>query len=126
MPDRPDESGHSWRVVGLLAAVLFVASILPVPFRRRPEFGRVGPDKVLHLVGHCGFAASIADALDAGRLEHRTAGVLAIVISTGYGLVVGRLQEWVPGRVHEPADIVAGFVGSVVGVLGWSALTDDT
>lgn len=126
MLDRLDETGASWRVVGLLAVALFIASLLPIPFRRRPEFGRVGPDKFLHLVGHSGFAAALAAALNAGRFDHRTAGVLAISGSTGYGLIIGRLQEWVPGRVHESADIVAGFIGSVLGVLGWAYLTADT
>jgi len=115
--------GASWRAVGLLAAVLFLASILPSPLGRRPEFRHVGPDKLLHLVGHAGFAAAIAGAVGRGRVDDRAAGVIAVCLSTGYGLVLGRFQERVPGRVHEFADVVAGLVGSVLGVIGWSRVS---
>ena len=108
-----------WSAVTLYAAVLFVASVVPSPLGRHPEFDRVGPDKALHLLGHAGFAALVADALAADGVDARGAAVLSAGLSVAYGYALGRLQERVPGRVGERADLVAGAVGSVLGVLGW-------
>ena len=107
-----------WTAVAVVAVVLLVGSVIPSPFRRRPEFSRFGPDKLFHLLGHAGFAAVLADALASGRLGDREAAVLSVGVSTGYGVVTGRLQEWVPGRAPERADLLAGLLGSVLGVLG--------
>jgi VanZ family protein len=106
--------GGRWRRVGLVAALLLVGSLVPVPLGRRPGFGRVGPDKLLHLVGYAGLAAALAGALEEGYGSR--AGPLAVGLATGYGLVVGRLQRRVPGREDEPADQLAGALGAVLGV----------
>lgn len=119
MPERHHRRGSRWKAVLAVAAVLLVGSVLPSPLRRRPAFSRVGPDKLLHLVGHAVFAVVLADALTAGRRNERDAAVLSVGISTGYGVVMGRLQERIPGRAAERADVVAGFLGSMLGVLGW-------
>lgn len=108
-----------WRAVALVGLALVLASLLPSPLRRHPAFGTVGPDKLLHLLGYGGFAAVLADALAAGRTDSRAPGLLAVVASTGFGLVVGRLQGRVPGRAAERADHVAGLVGSILGVFAW-------
>jgi VanZ family protein len=111
-PPGTDDGG--WRRVGLVAALLLVGSLVPVPLGRRPGFGRVGPDKLLHLVGYAGLAAALAGALE--EEGWAGAGPLAVGLATGYGLVVGRLQRRVPGREDEPADQVAGALGAVLGV----------
>lgn len=116
------ESGSPWRRVGLLAAIVLLGSLVPVPFERRPEFERFGPDKALHLLGHGALAASIVDALGTDGVDTRLAGPIAVGGSTVLGLLTGRLQERVPGRAPEIADVVAGLVGSVLGVLGWAFL----
>lgn len=125
MSDRRDGSRSRWMTVAVIAATLLVGSVLPLPFGRHPEFGRVGPDKVLHLLGHGAFAVALAAALGAGRRDRRAAA-LAVGLSTGYGLVLGRLQGRVPGRVGERADLVAGGLGSVLGGLCWLYLAERT
>jgi VanZ family protein len=117
MSDR--SPSRRWTDVAVATVVLLVASVLPSPLGRHPEWGRVGPDKLLHLVGHAGYAVLLADALGAGRWRDRDAAVLAACVSAVHGLLVGRLQRWVPGRAFEPADAVAGLVGAVVGAVGW-------
>lgn len=103
----------------LLAAVLLVGSVLPAPGGRHPEFRLVGPDKLLHLLGHGAFAAAVADALGASSpARARSAGV-AVLLSTGYAVLLGRLQEGVPGREPERADVAASLLGSVLGAGGW-------
>lgn len=111
----PEQGTAGWRRVGVVATVVLLGSLLPVPFERRPEFGRVGPDKLLHLLGYAGLAASLADALDGGHPRRRT-DLLAVLLSAAFGLAVGRLQRRVPGRRDETADTVAGALGAVLGV----------
>jgi VanZ family protein len=101
-----------------------VAALLPSPLPRHPEFDRFGPDKLLHLLGHGWHAFVLADALGGGRLEDREAALVAVVVSTGYGVLTGLLQNHVPGRAFERADVVAGFLGSVLAVAGWLRTTD--
>jgi VanZ family protein len=108
-----------WRTVIVLAAVLLIASVVPSPLRRYPAFDQFGPDKLMHLVGHAGFAAVLADALATDRCDTWTAALLAVVASTGYAILTGTLQRWVPGRESEPADFAAGVIGSIFGALGW-------
>ena len=91
--------------------------MLPSPLRRRPAFDRVGPDKLLHLVGHAGFARAVADALAAGRFDEREAALLSVVVSVAYGALIARLQRRIPGRVPERADLVAAALGAVLGAV---------
>jgi len=102
-------------VVGL---VLLVGSLIPSPFERRAAFERVGPDKLLHGIGHAGFAAALSDTLVAEGLPRGVAGPLAVVGSVLLGATIGRLQRYVPGRMAERADLVASALGSLVGA-GW-------
>jgi VanZ family protein len=117
IPDRDPR----WRRVAVVAATILVGSVLPSPTGRHPEFSRVGPDKLLHFVGYAGLAAALADAF-ATRIDGRRATLLAVGVSAAYGVLTGRLQERVPGRENERADLVAGTLGSVAGGLGWRRL----
>ena len=117
-PDSP------WTSVAYSTAILLLASIVPSPLRRHPEWKHVGPDKFLHLVGHAGYAVALAEAFGATRFSDREAALFAVGISTLLSLVTGRLQRFVPGRSFEPADVVAGLIGSVLAALGWYALAD--
>lgn len=108
-----------------MAVALLVGSVVPSPLGRHPAFGRFGPDKLLHLVGHAGFAAALADALAGCRLDVRATVALSVGVSTAYGLVTGHLQKRVPGRAHERADLVAGMLGSLLGAFGWRYLAGE-
>ena len=113
--------------IALLTALgLFIAALLPSPLRRHPEFGTVGPDKLLHFLGHAGLAAALADALASDRPLSRKTGTLAVVGSVAHGLVTGFAQRYVPGRAFERADLVAGVLGSVCGVLARYSTERDT
>lgn len=114
---RPIES--RWRRVGAGTVVLLVSTLLPLPFGRRPEWGRFGPDTLLHFVGHAGYTLVLADAWVAEGRDEEDAAILAVVVSVGLGLLIGRVQEWVPGRANESSDLIAGVLGSVVAAIGW-------
>lgn len=108
-----------WRDAVVLTLVLLVAALVPSPLERHPEWKWVGPDKAFHLLGHAGYAVTLADALSAGRWSRGEAVVLAICLSTAHSIVTGRLQNRVPGRAFELGDVVAGFVGAVLAGAGW-------
>jgi VanZ family protein len=108
-----------WRGVALSTVVLLVGSLVPSPLRRRQEWAYLGPDKLLHLVGHAVYAVTLAEAFGTDRCTDRNAAIVAVSISTIHSLVTGTLQRWVPGRAFEPADIGAGFIGSVLAASGW-------
>lgn len=108
-----------WWTVAVGTLVLVIAAIVPSPFERRPGWERFGPDKLLHFLGYAGYAAALADALSAGRYSNESAAVLAVLGSTVNSLVIGRLQQWVPGRRHETADVLAGLVGATLAVTAW-------
>lgn len=114
---RPSES--RWNVVMIVALILLVGSLMPSPLGRHPDFGRFGPDKLLHFMGHAGLAVTLMNALETERRSEHRAIILAVGISTVYGVLTNSLQRWIPGRKYERADVVAGFLGSVGGVVVW-------
>lgn len=111
-----DQSGR-WLPVAVSACLLLVGSAIPLPSRHNPDFGAFGPDKLLHALGHLGFAATLVGVLDGEEAGPRVrTAALVVVVSTGYGVCTELLQESVPGRQFERGDVVAGLIGSVAGV----------
>lgn len=108
------DSVRQGRTLGV-AAVLFLASAVPLPDSGRSRFGSCGPDKLLHLLGHAAFARSLATTLGGEQPGFR-ARVTAVAVSSGFGLFTELLQTGVPGRRYERGDVLACAVGSVVGV----------
>ncbi|ESP89826.1 VanZ family protein [Candidatus Halobonum tyrrellensis] len=84
----------------------------------------MGPDKLLHFIGHAGYAVTLANAFGSGRRTDVDAAVLAVCISTTHSLLTGRLQKRVPGRAFEPMDVLAGLAGAVFAATGWYAVND--
>ncbi|WP_340101418.1 VanZ family protein [Salinibaculum salinum] len=108
-----------WRTIVWTALVMLVGSLVPSPFQRRPQFSRFGPDKIFHFLGHARLTVVLAEAFSTGRLTVVQTDLLAVGVSFVYGLVIGSLQRYVPGRAPERADLVSGLLGAVVGVLWW-------
>lgn len=108
-----------WISVGIFAGVILLTAIVPLPDGNRPRFGPLGPDKFLHLIAHAGLTGSLAAALD----DHHEVDVLLaagiVGVSIAYGIGIEYLQEAIPGRTFEVADIAGAAVGSVVGVIAW-------
>ncbi|ADQ69251.1 VanZ like family protein [Halogeometricum borinquense DSM 11551] len=121
---RYQSSGSRWTAVIIGTVVLFVASVVPSPLRRHPEWKWIGPDKFLHLLGHAVYAVTLADALGRDRYTDAEAAVLAVSISTTHSLVTGQIQKYVPGRAFELADVLASLLGAVLAVFGWYVVND--
>jgi VanZ family protein len=113
-----------WTTAAGSTVVLLLASLVPSPFRRRPGWNWLGPDKVLHLVGHAGYTLALANAFSAGRWSHEASATLAVGVSTIHSLGTGRLQTRVPGRAFEPTDVIAGLVGGLLAAISWYAVSD--
>ncbi len=113
-----------WAAVVGSTVGLLVAALLPSPFRRHPGWKWLGPDKLLHLIGHAGYVLTLVTAFSTGRLSDGNAAVLAVCVSTVHGLVTGRVQRRVPGRAFEPMDLLAGVVGAILAAVSWYALQD--
>lgn len=102
----------------MAAIVLFIGGISPSPLSRHSSLVRFGPDKLLHLVGHHWFAATFTKALAEEQLDLPKAGLIAIGVSTGYAIIIGKIQEHIPGRAPERADLTAAVLGSFLGAIG--------
>jgi VanZ family protein len=108
-----------WTAVLAATVGLLAASVVPSPLERRSDWRWVGPDKLLHFVGHAGYAWLLATALDSDGEHVGTAAVLSLCLSTAHSILSGRLQERVPGRAFERADVVWAFAGSTVAAISW-------
>lgn len=116
MSRRPARRGANWTPALASATLLLVGSAIPLPDRYNPDTGPLGPDKFLHLVGHASLVAMLVTAVrEDDRRRGHAAG--AIALSAGLGLAIEGLQEAVPGREFDAGDVVAGLVGSVVGLV---------
>jgi VanZ family protein len=108
-----------WTAAVAATVGLVVAAVVPSPFERRPEWERVGPDKLLHFVGHAVYAFVLANALDPDREYPGRAAAGALCLSTAHSLLSGRLQERVPGRANERGDVAWAVAGSALAACSW-------
>lgn len=118
MPVHATEADDRWRRVAVVGLVLLVGSLTPSPFARRESFETYGPDKWVHFLAHGVFTVTLTDALTADGTGTTVSGGSAVGCSVLLGLVIGHLQKYVPGRAPELADLIAGALGSILG-LGW-------
>ena len=115
--ERTRDASAAWRRVVLTGSVLFLAAVLPAKRHDPPRSPPYGVDKAAHAVGHAAFAVALVDAF--GSADRSPGGpILAVFLSTGSGVLLEGLQRWVPGRRFEHGDVLAGAVGSVLGVSG--------
>lgn len=121
--DRNREADSEWTRVVVAAVALFVATLVPAKRRDPPRPTPYGLDKIAHSVGHASFAAALFDAFSS--TGHRRPVAAAVLVSSGYGVALELLQRWIPGRRFEYGDVLAGTLGSVLGVSGarlWRAV----
>ncbi|MDQ3263027.1 MAG: VanZ family protein [Myxococcota bacterium] len=98
-----------------VAALIFALSSrssLPGP-------GVVGLDKVAHAVAYATLAWLTARGLFGYRVERLTAAVLGALLATLYGVSDEWHQSFVPGRMTDPADLVADALGASVAAFAW-------
>lgn len=101
------------------AVVVLVTSLLPVPEsagERVPALLGLGLDKWVHAAGY-----AVLTALLAWGRDVREAGPVAVVavVVIAFGVGVELLQELVPSRGAEAADVAANAGGAVAAAVGW-------
>lgn len=98
-----------WRIVGVLAVVVLVASLVPGGGRTfTGPFGVFGADKWLHAMAYAAIAGAVTYA--DGRATVGALGAFA------YGGLVELLQAGVPYRSASALDAAANGVGATFGV----------
>jgi VanZ family protein len=105
-----------WRVLlVLLMAVITLLALMPVP----PKAAGVGWDKANHLLAF----GALAVCAVFGFRGRRTALWLVLAALAAYGGLIELLQQLVPNREAEWADLLADLVGIVLGaLLAWAWL----
>jgi len=100
-----------WALVGVVAAVIFYASVLVVP-AGGPDTGPIGVDKLYHAGGYFVLGLTVAYALlDADRPRSvRLALVFLAPVAFGVGVEIA--QALVPARAFDPIDALANAVGA--------------
>lgn len=102
--------------------LFYLSSLSTVP---APPAGLT--DKHEHFAAYAGLAAVTLRAFAKGTWRGVTFGAIcaAVLISTTYGISDEYHQLFVPGRTFEGIDILADFIGSMVGgaaVWAWSII----
>jgi len=127
MPDSPPAGSthHWWTAVVVFAAVLFVASVLPVSGSVPSDTGGTGvsPFDVAHVVGYAVLAGTLARALlvsqgsrpvsTTAHLWLLGATLLAVV---AYGVAIEVVQGLLGPRSFGVDDILLNGVGAGLGV----------
>lgn len=78
-----------------------------------------GLDKVAHAVAFATLAWFTARGLFGYRVARLTSAVLGALLATLYGVSDEWHQSFVPGRMTDPADLVADALGASVAAFAW-------
>ena len=108
-----------WLPVIVYCAAIFIQSSFPTS-QRIPDWRNL--DKVLHVAAYAILGVLFFRALSTGRFStnHKAAVILSILFSGLYGLSDEVHQSFVPGRSAEAADVLADFMGGILGAsYGW-------
>ncbi len=114
------------RLVYVIAALVFGASIVPVPAIGVAASVSTGvntpsPTLVFHLVGYAALAVSLVQARSADR-PHLFAAAVAIGVAVGVGFGIELLQTLVPWRRFAWVDTAANATGACAGVVGHAVI----
>jgi len=102
-----------WAAVAAYMAVIFVLSSQS----SLPGLGFQWEDKLLHVVAFAGLGVLALGAAHGGlRKPALAATVSAMLLTAGYGMVDEFHQSTVGGRDASVGDVVADFVGALVGL----------
>jgi len=113
---------YYWLPVILLCVAIFVQSALPSP-EGLPPIPYL--DKILHFIGYFILGALFFRAFNHTLKKQRTLIQLifySILSATLYGISDEFHQYFVAVRQFDPMDILADFLGSVIGVILYSRL----
>ncbi|MFC6727421.1 VanZ family protein [Natronoarchaeum mannanilyticum] len=102
-----------WALVGVVAAVIFYASVLVVP-PQTPDPGPIGVDKIQHAAGYFVLGVTIAYALVDRGVERRTGLLAVLLLPVLYGAGIEVAQSFTAVRTFDVADMLANAVGGML------------
>lgn len=117
---RPDGAQY---LVGAVAAVLFVAAIVPTggTVDRAGPLGLVGMDLWLHALGYCLLQWVVLVAAESDSLWRVPTAATPLVV-VGYGVLLELVQFGLAYRHASPHDALANALGALVALAGWTLL----
>jgi len=105
-----------WLPVWILCMAIFIQSSFPSP-EQLPDFNY--SDKLLHVGAYAVLSALFFRAIRAGKPSSKTVYtiMLCVVFTTLYGVSDEVHQHFVPSRSADMMDVMADFIGSVLGAI---------
>lgn len=74
-------------------------------------------DKYLHIAMYFFGSFSLGYFLNSKKFRKNRSWILLCVLVTAYGVLLEGIQEWIiPGRGFELLDIIANFIGTILGL----------
>lgn len=103
-----------WFLVGTVAIVIFVFSIIFAP-AAPPDPGPFW-DKRLHFAAYAAFATTMAYATAQSEIRGRPRVIAVIGLAVLYGIAIEMLQAPLTNRYFSYADMVANALGALLGL----------
>lgn len=109
--DRPASVRARWLAVALLAGVILVVSVIPIP-GSVPDDGVIPTSVLFHFLGYAALAAALAIALGSRRLRSSISGSFAG--ASGYGVLLEFVQSGLPYRTFSTLDMAVNASGALL------------
>lgn len=110
--DRPASVRARWLAVALLAGVILVVSVIPIPGSVPEEGGGIPTSVLFHFLGYAALAAALAIALGSRRLRSSISGSFAG--ASGYGVLMEFVQLGLPYRTFSYLDMAVNASGALL------------
>lgn len=109
--DRSAPVRTRWLAVALLAGVILVVSVIPIP-ESVPDDGVIPTSVLFHFLGYAALAAALAIALGSRRLRSSISGSFAG--ASGYGVLMEFVQSGLPYRTFSTLDMAVNASGALL------------
>lgn len=104
-----------WTAVGLLAAVIFVLSVVfAPPDQVAPKPDPIALDKWRHFLAYAALGGAVAYGFADHRWRTATAAVVGVGATVCYGVGIEATQALLPNRYFSLGDAVANAVGALL------------
>ena len=112
----------------IFIGILTLGSLLPgETLNYRPLEGRYPLDKIIHVLMYFVMMISISFAIKANEIYNKNYIILSGILLFVYSIVLEGIQEWlIPGRSFELMDIIANFIGTLLGYITFLVMIKKT
>jgi VanZ family protein len=110
-----------WITVVLVAAAIFLVSVIPIPESVPDDGGGVPTSVLFHFIGYAVLAAVLCFALFT-RWRPLSANAFSLLGASFYGVLIECVQYPIPYRSFSHLDMLINSVGALCGVLVFNLL----